>query len=180
MLTRADGDLAALLERYAEELRVRRYSASSLDKAHVALLLLLAILGGSATGGRAVGLLLAAASFLIFNWFFLPPYGTLIIANPLDWLVLVAFLVTGIVAAQLLYVAQEKARSAQERADEIDRLSSLGAETLSVAEFVEIAGAAHASFGDYGPQAGDGTPAIDGADMTAEITASVAELLPRL
>ncbi len=48
------------------------------------------------------------------------------------------------------------------------------------AAFVEIAGAAHASFGDYGPQAGDGTPAIDGADMTAEITASVAELLPRL
>ena len=48
------------------------------------------------------------------------------------------------------------------------------------AAFVEIAGAAHASFGDYGPQAGDGTPTIDGADMTAEITASVAELLPRL
>ena len=48
------------------------------------------------------------------------------------------------------------------------------------AEFVEIAGAAHASFADYGPQAGDGTPTIDDADMTAEITASVAELLPRL
>ncbi len=50
----------------------------------------------------------------------------------------------------------------------------------SDAEFVEVAGAAHASFGDYGPQAGDGTPTIDDADMTAEITASVAELLPRL
>ncbi|MCO7203809.1 alpha/beta hydrolase [Microbacterium sp. CnD16-F] len=48
------------------------------------------------------------------------------------------------------------------------------------AAFVEIAGAVHASFGDYGPQAGDGTPTIDDADMTAEITASVAELLPRL
>lgn len=48
------------------------------------------------------------------------------------------------------------------------------------AAVVEIAGAAHASFGDYGPQAGDGTPTIDDADMTAEITASVAELLPRL
>jgi pimeloyl-ACP methyl ester carboxylesterase len=48
------------------------------------------------------------------------------------------------------------------------------------ASFVEIAGASHASFGDYGPQAGDGTPTIDDADMTAKITASVAELLPRL
>ncbi|WP_404443490.1 alpha/beta hydrolase [Microbacterium marinum] len=48
------------------------------------------------------------------------------------------------------------------------------------AEFVEVPGAAHASFGDYGPQAGDGTPSIEDADMTAEITASVAGLLPRL
>jgi len=48
------------------------------------------------------------------------------------------------------------------------------------AEFVEIPGASHASFGDYGPQAGDGTPTIDDPAMTAEITASVAELLPRL
>lgn len=48
------------------------------------------------------------------------------------------------------------------------------------AEFVEIPGASHASFGDYGPQAGDGTPTIDDTDMTAEITASVADLLARL
>ena len=39
-----------------------------LDKAHVALLLLLVPLGGSAAGGRSIGLGLAAASFLVFNW----------------------------------------------------------------------------------------------------------------
>ena len=82
----------------------------SLDKAHVALLLLLVILGASAAAGRVVGLTLAGVSFLLFNWFFLPPYSTLTIANPLDWLVLVAFVVTGVVAAQLLYLAQERAR----------------------------------------------------------------------
>ncbi|MFJ6679874.1 alpha/beta hydrolase [Microbacterium sp. NPDC091382] len=48
------------------------------------------------------------------------------------------------------------------------------------AEFVEVPGAAHASFGDYGRQAGDGTPTIDDADMTADITASVTDLLARL
>ncbi len=36
--------------------------------------------------------------------------------------------------------------------------------------FVEIAGASHSSFGDYGPQAGDGTPTISDGDMTAELT----------
>lgn len=39
------------------------------------------------------------------------------------------------------------------------------------AELVEITGASHASFGDYGPQPGDGTPSISDADMTAQLTA---------
>lgn len=38
------------------------------------------------------------------------------------------------------------------------------------AEMVEIPGASHASFGDYGPQAGDGTPTISRASMRAEVT----------
>ncbi|HEU4996360.1 MAG TPA: DUF4118 domain-containing protein [Gemmatimonadaceae bacterium] len=104
----------------------------NLDKAHVTLVLLLVVLGASAVGGRTVGVAAAIASFLVFNWFFLPPYYTFVIANPLDWLVLVAFLITGLVAAQLLYRAQEEARIARERSVEVDRLATLGAETLSV------------------------------------------------
>lgn len=38
------------------------------------------------------------------------------------------------------------------------------------ARMVEIDGASHASFGDYGPQAGDGTPTITSEDMHAEVT----------
>lgn len=45
------------------------------------------------------------------------------------------------------------------------------------AEMVEIAGASHASFGDYGPQSGDGTPTIDDAEMDAAIEDAVAEVL---
>lgn len=37
------------------------------------------------------------------------------------------------------------------------------------AVLVEIPGAAHSSFGDYGPQKGDGVPDIDDAAMAAEI-----------
>ena len=39
------------------------------------------------------------------------------------------------------------------------------------AEMVQIDGASHASFGDYGPQAGDGTPTISDDDMHAQVTA---------
>ncbi|MFT4210262.1 MAG: alpha/beta hydrolase [Microbacterium sp.] len=41
------------------------------------------------------------------------------------------------------------------------------------AEFDEIAGASHASFGDYGTQSGDGTATISDPEMTAEITTLV-------
>ena len=102
-----------------------------LDKAHVALLFLVIVLGGSATGGRALGLSLSALAFFAFDGVFLPPFGTLAIRNPLDWLVLLSFLVTSLVATQLLDRARERAVAEQRRADEIERLSILGAETLN-------------------------------------------------
>jgi two-component system sensor histidine kinase KdpD len=106
----------------------------SLDKAHVTLVYLLIVLGSSAAGGRALGLTVAGVAFLLFDFFFLVPYLTFTIANPLDWLVLVAFLVTSVVAAQLLHRANATAEAATQRAIEVDRLASLGAETLNAAD----------------------------------------------
>ncbi|MEO7084960.1 MAG: ATP-binding protein [Gemmatimonadaceae bacterium] len=105
-----------------------------LDKAHVTLMFLLVVLGASAAGGRALGLTVAGLAFLSFDFFFLPPYGTLTITNPLDWLALVAFLVTSVVATQLLYRANATAVAATQRALEVDRLAGLGAETLNAAD----------------------------------------------
>lgn len=102
-----------------------------LDKVHVSLAYLLIVLGASAAEGGALGISLAATAFVLFDWFFLPPYNTLVIADPLDWIVLIAFLVTGIVAAQLLERQRREAERARQRADEIDRLATLGAETLN-------------------------------------------------
>lgn len=84
-----------------------------LREAHVALAYLLVVLGGSSKEGGKLGILLSVLAFLAFDWFFVPPYGTLAVAKPVYWGVLVAFLVTSVVAARLL----ERAR--------------LGAETLN-------------------------------------------------
>ena len=73
-----------------------------LDKAHFALVFLLVVLGGSAAGGRALGITLAGAAFLVFDVGFLPPYNTVLVADWADWIVLIVFLITGIVAAELL------------------------------------------------------------------------------
>ncbi|WP_206535693.1 alpha/beta hydrolase [Microbacterium sp. 4R-513] len=48
------------------------------------------------------------------------------------------------------------------------------------AEMVEVDGASHSSFGDYGPQPGDGTPTISDEEMTAEITRLVGRVASSL
>lgn len=107
---------------------------TALDKAHVVLVYLLIVLGASAVGGRALGFAVTGVAFLCFDVLFLTPYATLIIANPLDWLVLVTFAATSAVAAQLLYRANATAEAAMQRAIEVDRLAALGAETLNAAD----------------------------------------------
>ena len=87
---------------------------SRLEEGHVALVFLLVVLGASAWGGRLIGMSLSVAAFVIFDWFFLLPYDTLYIRNPLDWLVLIVFLITSLVAAELLYRARA-VRAAVER-----------------------------------------------------------------
>jgi two-component system, OmpR family, sensor histidine kinase KdpD len=107
---------------------------ADLEKVHVALLFLLVVLIGSAVDGSALGLSLAGSAFLLFDWFFLPPYNAFGLRNPLDWLVLGSFLVTSIVAAQLMAHAQQRTQEARARTLEVERFSTLGAETLNAAE----------------------------------------------
>src|SRR6202022_2280119 len=104
-----------------------------LDKGDVALVFLLVVLACSAFGGRVLGVAIAVGAFLIFDWFFLPPYNTLLLRNPLDWVVLVAFLVTSLVAAELLYRARAE-RAAVEREEalrEADKLKDALLASLS-------------------------------------------------
>jgi two-component system sensor histidine kinase KdpD len=106
-------------------------SRQRLDKAHVALVFLLVVLGGSAAAGRLLGLTLAAVAFVVFAVGFVPPYNRLQVNDPFDWIVLFVFLVTGVVAAELLERQRREAEVARARTSEIDRLATLGAETLN-------------------------------------------------
>lgn len=104
-----------------------------LHEAHVALVFLLVVLGASAWGGRLLGATISVAAFLLFDWFFLHPYYTLYVKNSLDWVVLIVFLITSLVAAQLLYRARAE-RAAVERAEalrEADKLKDALLASLS-------------------------------------------------
>jgi two-component system sensor histidine kinase KdpD len=102
-----------------------------LDQAHMALFYLLLVLFASAREGRRTGLVMALLCFLAFNFFLLPPYYTFSLEKPIDWWILVAFLVTSAVAAELLSRARRQREITERWAAELDRLSALGAETLN-------------------------------------------------
>ncbi|HEX8455476.1 MAG TPA: ATP-binding protein [Longimicrobium sp.] len=113
----------------------------SFGEAPVALTYLLVVLGASARGGRRLGLVLALLCFFAFNFFFLEPRYTLAIRSRSDWLVLLAFVVASAVATMLLARAQSEAAAARERASEIDRLATLGAEALNAGRAEDAVGA---------------------------------------
>ncbi|MEP6620221.1 MAG: ATP-binding protein [bacterium] len=109
-----------------------------LEQSHVALTMLLVVLGGSMAGGRALGFALAGASTLLLDTFFQLPYGLLSVNKPLDNIVLVAFLAAAFVTTELLARARHEAAAAEARANEIETLSRLGSETLRYAATEDV------------------------------------------
>src|SRR5436309_235541 len=106
-----------------------------LDPTHAVLLYLLVVLGGSASGGgRPLGFGLALACFLLIDYFIQEPYGTLSVSKPLDWLELLAFLITAAVATELRGRANAEAAAARRHAEEVDRLSQERARLVAAAE----------------------------------------------
>lgn len=108
-----------------------------INEGHVALAYLLIVLGGSVSGGRALGLTLACSGFLLIDYYFQPPFDQWNVGKPLDWVALISFLVVAAVGTQLLVRAQEAANRARQRADEVAWLSRLGAEALNAGRAVD-------------------------------------------
>lgn len=91
----------------------------------VALTMLLAILAIASRWGLIEAIAASLASTLCFNFFFLPPVGTLTIADPQNWVALLAFLCTAVVGSQLSTSARRMASQALERRREMERLYEL-------------------------------------------------------
>ena len=67
----------------------------------------------------------SVAAMLCFNFFFLPPVGTLTIADPQNWVAFVAFLLTAIIASQLSGRARQRDIEAVARQRDLERLYAL-------------------------------------------------------
>jgi two-component system sensor histidine kinase KdpD len=91
----------------------------------VALSFLLAILAIATWWSLPEAVLASVAAMLSFNYFFLPPVGALTIADPQNWVALIAFLVTAVTASQLSAKAKRRAAEAVQRRAEMERLYNL-------------------------------------------------------
>lgn len=115
-----------------------RRTLPAVNQTTVALSFLLAILAVSAIWGMAVGAFTSGAAMLAFNYYFLPPVGTFTIADPQNWVALLAFLVTAIVGSQLSGRIRKEADAADQRRREIERLYAFSQKLLGEGNVIQL------------------------------------------
>jgi two-component system sensor histidine kinase KdpD len=97
--------------------RIPGVNPTTVALSYLVLILLLA------TGwGITESTLASIAAVLTFNFFFLPPYGTLTVSDPQNWAALAAFLATAVVASQLSGRARQRHLEAVRRQRDLERL----------------------------------------------------------
>ncbi len=104
----------------------------------VALMFLVSVLLTSAYWGLRYAVVMAIAATAAFNFFFLPPVGTFTIADPQNWIALIAFLVTALVASNLAERARREAEGAKQRRREVERLYGLSQRLLAAENVLEL------------------------------------------
>jgi len=95
---------------------------------------LIVVLFVAATSPLWVAVVTSFAAVIAFNFFFLPPVGTLTIADPQNWVALVALLIVSLVGSNLSAVARARTQESEARRDELARLFDLSRDILLVTD----------------------------------------------
>jgi two-component system sensor histidine kinase KdpD len=104
----------------------------------VALSFLLAILAVSAVWGMVVSIFMSVSAMFLFNYYFLPPVGTLTIADPQNWVALFAFLFTSIMGSQLSARIRKEADASHSRRREVERLYAFSQKLLGEGNVIQL------------------------------------------
>jgi two-component system sensor histidine kinase KdpD len=83
---------------------------------------LVAIMLVSAAWGLRCAIFLSVLATLAYNFFFLPPVGTFTIADPQNWIALLTFLLTAMIASELSERARRETDNANNRRRELEHL----------------------------------------------------------
>src|ERR1017187_4121562 len=119
-------------------LLVLAYRRLPVNPTTVALTFLLVVLLLASRWGLALATTTAIVATLAFNYFFLPPVHTFTISDPQNWIALLAFLVSAILASRLSERARRETENANRRRKEVERLYSLSQQLLATENVLEL------------------------------------------
>ena len=80
---------------------------------------------GVVIGGFLPGAVGAVGGFLVYDFFFLPPYDTLTVRSPQNWIALAVYVVVVLIVAQVVAKLRSAREEALRRTEEADRLFEL-------------------------------------------------------
>ena len=118
---------------------VRLYtSIIHINPTTVALTFLVFVLIVSAVWGLRYALFTAFIAAAAFNYYFLPPTGTFTIADPQNWIALLAFISTAVIASELSNRARKQTEEAVNRRRELERLYSFSQQLLTADNVLQL------------------------------------------
>jgi two-component system sensor histidine kinase KdpD len=98
---------------------------SHLSIATPALVFVVPVLVGVVVGGSVPGVVGAVAGFILYDVFFIPPYGRLTVRAPDNWIALVVYVVVVLVVARVVTDLQAARTEAGQREEDTRRLFEL-------------------------------------------------------
>lgn len=107
----------------------------------VALTLVLYVLLVAARTSLRYAAAASIAATACYNFYFLPPVGTFTVADPQNWLALLAFLATSVVGSRLSQKARDEADQARVGQRELEVLFTLSRELLQTQNVAELVNA---------------------------------------
>jgi two-component system, OmpR family, sensor histidine kinase KdpD len=96
-----------------------------LSTAIPALVFVLPALVGVVIGGFLPGVVGALGGFVVFDFFFLPPYNTLTVRSPQNWIALAVYAVVVLIVSQVVAKLRRAREEAERRTAESERLYEL-------------------------------------------------------
>ncbi len=112
---------------------------SLIEPTNLVMLYLVAVVVAALYLGRRAAMLVSVLSVAAFNFVFVPPYYTFIVANAEYLLTFVGLLVVGVVISSLAARARRQAQAAQVRATETQALYELSLDLAAAASMQDIA-----------------------------------------
>jgi len=94
------------------------------------MIFLVVVVWSATQAGIALSLYIALLCALSFDYFFLPPYHTLVLAGWQEWVAIFSFVVSSLVAGRVAERARLQAQQAEQRREDVERLYTLSQEMM--------------------------------------------------